>query len=443
MNRFNILYMHSHDTGRYVKPYGFDMPTPRLQGLAEEGILFSRAFCAAPTCSPSRAALLTGRYAHSSGMIGLAHRGFPMTDFSKHIIHLLHSVGYYSVLVGVQHIADDAGEIGYRRIEFCHSPDDRAHTVKIVPKVIRFLESNPPQPFFLSVGFFETHRPYPSAHASESRYILPPAPIPNTPQTRYDMACYRASVRLLDQGIGAVLDALERNSLTDNTLIICTTDHGLAFPNMKCSLYDHGIGVMLIIKGPGDFRGGRVCEAMVSQIDIFPTICELAEIEAPPWLQGKSLMSVIRGSVPEIHDSVFAEVNYHSSYEPMRAVRTHRWKYIRRYEKRSSPVLPNIDDSPSKDLWMQSGWNEEAPPMEQLYDLIFDPNETNNLALAPTGANESAHIEMQKRLDKWMRETDDPLLNGPVEAPQNAKVDDQDAISWKDPTIKNTKNRLV
>jgi arylsulfatase A-like enzyme len=182
---------------------------------------------------------------------------------------------------------------------------------------------------------------------------------------------------------------------------------------------------------------------MVSQIDIFPTICELAEIEAPPWLQGKSLMSVIRGSVPEIHDSVFAEVNYHSSYEPMRAVRTHRWKYIRRYEKRSSPVLPNIDDSPSKDLWMQSGWNEEAPPMEQLYDLIFDPNETNNLALAPTGANESAHIEMQKRLDKWMRETDDPLLNGPVEAPQNAKVDDQDAISWKDPTIKNTKNRLV
>src|SRR5438128_29326 len=81
----NILYLHSHDSGRYLQPYGHAVPTPSLKKLAAEGVLFRRAFSAAPTCSPSRAALLTGQYAHQSGMLGLAHRGFSLNDYRKHM----------------------------------------------------------------------------------------------------------------------------------------------------------------------------------------------------------------------------------------------------------------------------------------------------------------------------------------------------------------------
>lgn len=101
----NILYIHSHDTGRWVEPYGYPVQTPNIQKLAEEGMLFRKAFCAAPTCSGSRACLLTGQYAHSNGMIGLAHRGFPLNDYRQHIVHTLHDLGYWSGLIGEQHIS--------------------------------------------------------------------------------------------------------------------------------------------------------------------------------------------------------------------------------------------------------------------------------------------------------------------------------------------------
>ena len=103
----NIIYIHSHDTGRYVQPYGHNVPTPNIQRLAEQGILFRQAFCAAPTCSPSRAALLTGQAAHSAGMTGLVNRGFGLSDYSQHILHTLHGAGYHTVLAGLQHLHRD------------------------------------------------------------------------------------------------------------------------------------------------------------------------------------------------------------------------------------------------------------------------------------------------------------------------------------------------
>ena len=109
----NILYIHSHDTGRYVQPYGHAIPTPNIQRLAEQGVLFRKAFCVAPTCSPSRAGLLTGQYAHCTGMLGLAHRGFSLNDYNQHIIHTLRKAGYYSVLIGEEHLSKDPKASGY------------------------------------------------------------------------------------------------------------------------------------------------------------------------------------------------------------------------------------------------------------------------------------------------------------------------------------------
>src|SRR5947209_18984101 len=112
-HRPNILYIHSHDTGRYVQPYGHAIPTPNIQRPEEQGVLFRKAFCAAPTCSPSRASLLTGQYAHCSGMLGLAHRGFSLHDYRQHILYTLRKVGYYTALIGEEHLAKDTRTIGY------------------------------------------------------------------------------------------------------------------------------------------------------------------------------------------------------------------------------------------------------------------------------------------------------------------------------------------
>lgn len=424
----NIIYLHSHDTGRYIQPYGSGVPTPNLQRLAEDGVLFRLAFDAGPTCSPSRAALLTGQYPHSCGMTGLAHRGFALNDYKQHIIHTLRRIGYESVLCGVQHVAKDPQQIGYDRI----LPAKRNRAADVAPVAAQYLRSKPKQPFWMSVGFFETHREFPEpGPAEDPRYCRPAPTVPDTPETRRDMAAFKASARIMDDGAGQVLKALEESGLAENTLVIYTTDHGVAFPGMKCNLTDHGIGVSLIIRGPGGFRGGKVCDALVSHIDLFPTICELTGAPKPAWLQGRSILPLIRGEKKEIREEVFAEVNYHASYEPMRCVRTRRWKYIRRFDDRTHPVLPNCDDGPSKDVWLEYGWKDRPVEKEQLFDLVFDPGETRNLASA--ASHQSALKEMRDRLDRWMRETNDPLLRGPVKAPPGAVVNDPDGISPREP----------
>jgi N-sulfoglucosamine sulfohydrolase len=153
----------------------------------------------------------------------------------------------------------------------------------------------------------------------------------------------------------------------------------------------------------------------------------LLEFEKPAWLQGKSLVPLLDGTDVQVNDAVFSEVTYHAAYEPMRAVRTTQWKYIRRFEERTGPVLPNCDDSPTKDLLLAHGWRERPPATEALYDLIFDPNEAHNLANDPVYA--AVLTEMRERLGAWMQATNDPLLNGPVPPPPGALFNDPDNLS--------------
>jgi N-sulfoglucosamine sulfohydrolase len=422
--RPNILYIHSHDTGRYLQPYGHAVPAPNLQRLAEGGVLFRKAFNAAPTCSPSRASLLTGMCPHSNGMFGLAHRGFSMADYRQHIVHTLRPAGYHSALIGLQHIASDPKTIGYDEVESFEGN----RVEKVAPAAAAFLSRAPAAPFFLDVGFFETHRPFhtPGPH-EDPRFCQAPAPIPDTPESRADIAAFKASARVMDEGVGVVLKALESAGLAGNTLVISTTDHGIAFPAMKCNCTDHGMGVSLMVRGPGGFSGGKTIDAMVSHLDLFPTICDLLEIEKPARLQGASLLPLIRGEMQEIHEEIFAEVNYHAAYEPQRAVRTQRWKYIRRYDGRTHPNLPNCDDGPSKSFWLSRGWRERVVDADQLYDLVFDPNETRNIAADPS--SRTALEEMRRRLDRWMHATNDPILRGPIAAPAGAVANDPDGIS--------------
>lgn len=427
----NIVYIHSHDSGRYLSPYGYATPTPRLLGLAREGALFRQMHCASPTCSSSRAAMLTGQSAHSSGMLGLAHRGWRLREPRRHIVHTLRANGYRTVLAGLQHVAVDPVTIGYDAI--LQRASARAHVV--APAAADFLRSPAASeaPFFLDVGFFETHRAFPPA-VDDPAFVQPPSPIPDTVETREDMAGYYASARAMDAGTGQVLDALAAAGLAENTLVISTTDHGLPFPAMKHSLRDTGTGVSMIMRGPGAFARPRAYDALLSQIDVFPTLTEYLGIEPPEWLEGQSFMPIVRGTGAEVHECIFAETNFHSAYEPARSVRTQRYKYIRRFDGRTTPVLPNTDAGASKTLWVRNGWANQPLTSdstgEELYDLMFDPNERTNISQRPEAAAIIARMRIW--LKDWMTRTQDPLIGGPIAIPPGVRSDSPNLV---DPAI--------
>lgn len=430
MKQPNIVYVHSHDTGRYVQPYGHQVQTPNIQRLADQGLLLRQAFAAAPTCSGSRAALLTGQYPHVNGMTGLAHRGWALTDYGRHIVHPLRAAGYWSALIGEQHLSQAPGVLGYDHVVDVGTT--KVHS--IAPAAQQLLRSRPPQPFFLSIGFFETHREFfePSS-VRDALYGAPPSHLPDTPETRADMAAFKASARSFDQGVGAILQTLDEQNLADDTLVVLTTDHGLPFPGAKGTLTDRGLGVLCILRGPGGFMGGHVSDALISQLDVYPTLCELAGAPLPPDLDGSSLLPLARREVASVRDELFAELTFHAAYDPQRAIRTNRHKLIRHWGPRREVVLPNVDDSPSKDLLVAAGWAEQPRPEVELYDLLADPGEMRNLAYDRAFADVLQRLD--GRLRQWMFETDDPLLDGDVPVPPGAYVNDPAGLSAREPFL--------
>jgi N-sulfoglucosamine sulfohydrolase len=436
-DRLNIIFMHSHNTGTFIEPYGHAVPTPNMQRFAEEGVLFRRAFATAPTCSPSRASFLTGMYPHSCGMLGLAHRGFPMANYDWHAARIFKANGYFTATSGVEHTAPDLNSVGYDEIlsGLDTNYPDQPKRIEPADAVVDFLKDAPTQPFFLNMGLNETHRPFHPAEpdkypAERAQFCIPPRPLPDTPETRADTADYRASARIMDDHYGKVLAALDDAGLTENTLVFCFADHGLQFPRNMCNLTDHGSGVYLMIRGPG-FEGGKEVNSMVSLMDLLPTAYEAAGIEIPNHVQGKSLRAVVNGEVDTHRDEIFCEVSYHAAYEPMRSIRTERYKYIRRYDGREKLVLPNVDDTPTKAFLLDQNWEDVPRDQEMLYDLMFDPDEAHNIA----GREDMAEVrkDLSDRLDKWMEETNDPLLpDGYVKAPSGSRVNNSDDRSPKD-----------
>ena len=285
----------------------------------------------------------------------------------------------------------------------------------------------------MSVGFFETHRDF-SAPTSvrDTLYSLPPANLPDTAATRRDMAAFKASARSLDQGIGAVLHALHDFGLVENTLVICTTDHGVAFPGAKATLFDRGIGVMMIMRGPAASPAARSSTPpSATSTSTRPSATSPAS-STPEWLQGSSLMPLVRGETERLHEAIFAETTYHAAYQPHRAIRTERWKYIRRFDDYPHPVLANCDDSDSKDLLVEAGWGEQDGARGAA--LRPGPRPGRRAATSPpTRPAPRSLAEMRGRLEAWMRETEDPLLDGPVAPPPGAIVNEQWQVSPDDP----------
>lgn len=416
----NLIYLHTHDTGRFLQPYGYPVPTPRLQALAEASTLFRNNHCCGPTCSPSRSALLTGMYPHSCGMMGLAHRGFALNDCRRHLAQYLGRQGYETVLCGMQHEAARAEDIGYARV-YIHDKAALQNATQWdeanAASAAAFLGERHDRPFFLSYGLEHTHRPFPERDADiRPEYLNVPAPLPDAPAVREDFAGFLTAARRADACLGTVLDAIDRLDLWRDTVVLYTTDHGIAFPFMKCSLYDSGTGTAMMLYYPDNPGAGRAIDALTSHLDVFPTLCDLLGLEKPPWLQGESLLPLMRAQTDTVRDAAFAEIIYHVSYEPQLAVRTQRHKYIRRFTpEHPVPALANIDNGPTKDYLVENGLAHLPLAQEELYDLVLDPSERRNLV--QDAAFVPVRDSLRARMDAWMRKTDHPLLKGPVPLP--------------------------
>jgi len=418
MERPNVVEIIWHDLGDWLSCYKDDpIPSPSLQAMAEEGVVFEKCFCTAPQCSPSRSSIMTGRYPHSNGMMGLAHRGWKYNEGEKDLPHLLTEMGYNTYLFGHQHeynYEDEAemAKIGYK-YAYYHTWD----CDEVADMACRFFkeEARYRQPFFASIGYKEVHRNYGTEYDPEILdKIKVPGFLPDLEIVRKDIATFYRTIQRADEATGRILQAIKESGLEESTLIFFTTDHGPEFPRAKMTLYDPGIKVALIMKYPGVLEAGRRVKELVSNVDIFPTILEAIGIPIPENVQGRSFWPLLVGGEYEPREEVYAELTWHTLYDPMRAVRTRRYKYIKNFRP-GWPILMGGPPAQRYGAEMIEKYYGQPRPEEELYDLEKDPWERENLVERPE--YEKIRDELRARLMRFLEETKDPLLQGPVPHP--------------------------
>ena len=438
--RPNILLITCHDLGRFLGCYGVPtVQTPHLDALAADGIRATNAFCTAPQCSPSRASLFTGRYPHSNGVLGLTHADFAwdLHPDERHLGQMLRDAGYATALLGIHHEsrrgtpAEVAARCGMDEVQ--PPMDGETLTDAALGWLSRRADSD--RPFYLQLGYHEPHRARAEVRAEPGYmgflgdYIAPddalgvtiPPYLRDTAAARAELAELQGAVRALDAAVGRLLTGLRDRGLDEQTLVIFTTDHGLALPRAKCSLYDPGLEVALILRYPArNWRGGRTLESLLSNLDLAPTLLDLLGLPIAPHIQGRSFLAALDGAPHTPRTEIFGEMTYHDYYDPRRCIRTARHKLIVNFS--AAPAF--MDPSQS---WQPRTTTVEPPdpalayhPPLELYDLASDPHEWHNLADAAAYAD--IRRDLLDRLGRWMRETGDPLLAGAVTSPLHRRA---------------------
>ena len=228
------------------------------------------------------------------------------------------------------------------------------------------------------------------------------------------MAGFTRLVHELDDAMGVILQALDRARLTQHTLVVFTTDHGIDMPRAKGTLYDPGIETALIMRWPGWIPAGARFGDLVSNVDLLPTLLDALGIGVPCAVQGRSLWPLIRGEPHETRNAIFAGKTHHTAYDPMRGIRTRTHKYIHNFGDLRHYEIPA--DSEMDCLAAIPDLIRARRPLAELYDLVSDPLELSNVA----GLAESLVVERQLRdeLREWMAATGDPLLDGAMPIPK-------------------------
>ncbi len=425
-DRPNVILITAHDLGQHLGCYGIaTVDTPHIDRLASEGLRFNRSFCVNPGCSPSRASLATGRFPHSHGVMGLTHSLFAwdLREGECHIQRRFQQAGYRTALNGVCHEAPDPRKLGfddYLSTEPGHPDPDRARAMKLADSTGAYLHhrAGEDQPFYLQVGFFEPHRDtshpthWPPTHRPARREATVPQSLRHDLEAWREFAYFEASIRTVDDAVGQIMAELDAAGLADDTLVIFTSDHGIPFARAKCSVYDPGLEVPLILRWPnGPWAAGTIQDAMVSNVDYLPTLCDLLGMPTPDNHQGHNYAPLLRGEDQTPRDHVFAELNFHDYYDPLRVIRTERHKLIVAFAYNKGFMDPSQQWKPmTTPITPPELANQGRHALVELYDLQADPLEMNNLADDP--AHDAVRARLLGRLHDWMVQTDDPLLTG-------------------------------
>jgi len=407
----NVLLVHWHDLGRYLGVYGHpDVSSPRLDQLAGEGILFTRAHATAPLCSPSRGSLFTGRYPQGNGLVGLAHHGWEYRAGVRTLPGMLSENGWHTTLFGMQHETSNPSKLEFDEFDVSNS-----YCEYVVEHATRWLTDPPAEPFLLTTGFFETHRPYPRDRyePADASTVNVPDYLPDTDGVREDLAEFYGSISVADAAVGRLLDALESTGLDDNTWVVFMTDHGPALPRAKSTLYDAGTGIAFIVRPPRRLALAPVVyDDLFSGVDLVPTLLELLGVPIPADIDGMShARNILRSDdgTHEVRTEVYTTKTYHDSFDPIRAVRTKDFSYIENYATRPLLDLPwDIADSAPGQVVGPA--TQGIRPPRELYDLVADPGETNNLLGGePTDKAEAIATELALLLDDWRTKTNDVI----------------------------------
>lgn len=425
MKPLNIILITSHDIGRHLGCYGIAGTfSPNLDKFAEESVLFEQAFCSQSQCSPSRASIYTGRYPHSNGVMGLTHSVFQWDLYpdEKHLAGILQSKGYRTALAGLQHETSRTDEMGFDIIEWNEPGQLAPGTSEIANGILAKFAETPEQPFYLQVGFFEPHRrPYHENHdwgpmpADDVNQVKVPEYLEDNPGTRDEIAQMQGAIKYMDEAFGNIMSKVDELGMKENTIVIFTADHGIPFPRAKTSLYEPGLEVALIMRGP--WQPLRTSQ-LIPNVDILPTLLELVDIPVADNVQGKSFAPLLNGEKYTPNKYVFGEMTYHNYCDPMRSVRNDSHKIIVNF-------MPCANIYNSTQQWAPVTVpavpkNPKGTPhvVLELYDLVNDSLEFNNLADQAEVAEIQA--ELLKQLHQWMVETEDPLLEG-IPQPQRFK----------------------
>jgi N-sulfoglucosamine sulfohydrolase len=430
----NVLLIIADDQGRDLAAYGNPvLRTPNLDRLAARGTLFTNAFATVSSCSPSRSVIYTGLYSHSNGMYGLAHdvHNQHLLPSVRTLPQLLSAVGYRTALVGKKHILPDDA-LPFDEELAPERPGNR-DVAFMAAEARKFIAKKSERPFLLIVGYSDPHRapenfgntrvwPEVGRERYDPAKVIVPAHLPGLPEVRRDLADYYESISRLDSGVGLLLAALRETAQGDDTLVIYMSDNGRPFPGAKTTLYDDGIHLPLIVASPAQSKRGVRNAAMVSWIDIMPTILDWAGVSLPTTqpLAGRSILPILEQSAPPGWDRVFASHGFHEihQYYPMRALRTREYKYIVNLaaplefpiagDIASSPTWQAIAARPAVGLGARSLGAFLHRPAEELYDLRKDPAEVRNLAADP--AHRQVLERMRTELAKFRADTRDPWL---------------------------------
>lgn len=418
----NIILITADDLGwKDLSCYGNrDINTPKIDRLAWEGVRFTNAFVVAPSCSPSRASLITGQYPHTNGVTALTHRYMTkqLSPFHTTMPELLKKAGYNTALQGKWHVAPymPVSWFGYQ--EHLSGMLPKTWHINDAIKPVEFIRNNSNNRFYLELNFQQNHRDDYGEFAFDPDFPVDPEKIsvpdyytlPDWLEIRKDLAKYYSQTLKMDKIIGDILTALDQVELAENTMVIFVSDNGPPYPGNKMTLYDRGTGTPLMVRWPRRLKAGTTVRHLVNSIDIMPTVLEAASVSVPEDVQGKSFLSMMtdRDSEPT-HKAVFTEMTYHVHYLPTRAVRTEQYKYIKNY----SDIAMGLDQLNHKE-WAHTlcekpnqPWKRPRPE-EELYDLKKDPHEQKNLAENPKYT--PVLDKMRSLLKEHQQQTKDPYL---------------------------------